>query len=274
MVRARSISPGREAPGRDPRLAVSHGLVPQLDERRGTSWSRKPVSGLPVRNRPRASEREIEVCGRCHSRRSQLTDDVTAADSLHDGFRVALLEPGLYWPDGQMRDEVFNYGSFLQSRMYAQGVTCGDCHEPHSGRLRAGGDGVCLQCHEPKLATPAHHFHPVESAGARCAACHMPTTVYMQIDARHDHAFRIPRPDLSASLGTPNACTNCHGDRSPQWAVDAIRAHYPRPRRGLQSFGVAFAALERHEPGAARDVAAIATDAGQPAIVRASAWRA
>lgn len=260
------------APAKNTALAASRGLDVSFLERRGTTWSRVPATEKPVRSAPRTTDREIEVCGRCHSRRSQLTDEVTAADSLHDGFRVALLEPGLYWPDGQMRDEVFNYGSFLQSRMYAAGVTCGDCHEPHSGRLRLEGDATCLQCHAPQLATAAHHFHPTESAGARCTACHMPTTTYMQIDPRHDHSFRIPRPDLAVSSGVPNACTNCHTNRSPGWAAKTIRAHYPRPQSGFQTFGPAFAALEQGEPGAAARVAAIATDTAQPAIVRASAF--
>lgn len=250
--------------------AGTFGLQVALNERRDVTWSRH-ATGVPVRSTPRVSEREIEVCGRCHSRRSQLTDEVTAADSLHDGFRVALLEPGLYWPDGQMRDEVFNYGSFQQSRMHAAGVTCSDCHEPHSGRPRFDGDATCLQCHEAKLATPAHHFHATESPGARCTACHMPTTTYMEVDARHDHSFRIPRPDLSVSLGTPNACTACHADRNAEWAAKSIRAHHPQPLPGYQSFGSAFAALERGEAGAAAGVAAIAGDAAQPAIVRASA---
>ena len=54
---------------------------------------------------------------------------------------------GLYYADGQMQDEVYNYGSFKQSRMFAAGVTCSDCHDPHSDKLKASGDGVCLQCH-------------------------------------------------------------------------------------------------------------------------------
>lgn len=260
-----------QTPGKHPALSATRGLDVAFTERRGVTWSRNVATDQPVRSAPRTTDREIEVCGRCHSRRSQLTDEVTAADSLHDGFRVALLELGLYWPDGQMRDEVFNYGSFLQSRMYAAGVTCGDCHEPHAGRLRLEGDATCLQCHAPQLATPAHHFHRPESAGARCAACHMPTTTYMQIDPRHDHSFRIPRPDLSLSLGVPNACTNCHADRSPAWAAQAIRAQHPQPQPGFQDFGAAFAALEHGGPGAAARVAAIATNAAEPAIVRASA---
>ena len=113
--------------------------------------------------------------------------------------------------DGQMLDEVYNYGSFKQSRMFAAGVTCSDCHEPHSAKLRAPGDGVCLQCHAAdKYAAVAHHRHATADPPLACASCHMPARTYMVVDMRHDHSFRIPRPDLSAKLGTPNACNDCH----------------------------------------------------------------
>ena len=158
-----------------------------------------------MRSQPRSSSREIEVCARCHARRGQFSDEHVAGEPLHDAFRPALIEPGLYWPDGQMRDEVYNYGSFLTSRMAAAGVTCSDCHEPHSQQLRAEGNAVCAQCHLPsRFDTPAHHHHHEQgSDGARCASCHMPATTYMVVDPRHDHSFRIPRPDRGATLGVP-----------------------------------------------------------------------
>jgi predicted CXXCH cytochrome family protein len=156
---------------------------------------------------------------------------VTAASNLHDGFRIALLEPGLYFPDGQMLDEVYNYGSFLQSRMYARGVTCADCHDPHTQALRAPGNGVCAQCHDAaSYDAPGHTMHPAGSPGASCAECHMPTRVYMGVDARHDHSFRIPRPDRTLSLGVPNACDKCHAERG-RWARGRSRHKPPAPGR-------------------------------------------
>jgi len=248
------------------------GLLARLDERRGVSWPIDPATGHAKRSAPRSSSREIDVCARCHARRGQFTDEHAAGQPFHDAFRPALIEPGLYWPDGQMRDEVYNYGSFLTSRMAAAGVTCGDCHEPHGGTLRAPGNAVCAQCHlAEKFDTPAHHHHEQGSAGAWCAACHMPATTYMVVDPRHDHSFRIPRPDRSVALGVPNACNACHGDRDEPWAADAVRAWYPDPKPGFQYFAETFAAADDGDGRARASLVALAEDATQPPIVRASA---
>jgi predicted CXXCH cytochrome family protein len=258
----------------DPRPGSGNGLTTRLDERRGVSWSRDPATGQPQRSAPRASEREIEACARCHARRSQLTDEIDAGDSLHDGFRIAVLEPGLYHPDGQVLAEVYEYGSFLQSRMYAAGVTCSDCHEPHTQELRAEGDSLCAQCHDAaKYESPAHHFHSAGPGAPRCVSCHMPSATFMQIDVRHDHSLRVPRPDLSARLGTPDACTSCHAERGARWAAEQIAARAPAGPKGVQQFADAFAGLERGQTGALDAVAAIAVDGSQAPIVRASAWR-
>ena len=156
---------------------------------------------------------------------------------MGDDYRVALLDEDHYFPDGQIKEEDYEYGSFIQSRMFHAGVTCSDCHEPHSSRLRAEGNGVCAQCHSAqKYDSPAHHFHKVGSAGARCVECHMPTRTYMVVDARRDHSIRIPRPDLSVKLGTPNACTNCHTDKSAQWASDSVNKWYGHTPEGFQQF--------------------------------------
>ena len=111
---------------------------------------------------------------------------------------VSPLARGLYHADGQMLDEVYNYGSFKQSKMFAAGVTCGDCHDPHGAKPRAAGDGVCLQCHSSdKYAAAAHHRHEAANPSLSCASCHMPVRTYMVVDRRHDHSFRVPRPDVS-----------------------------------------------------------------------------
>ncbi len=144
------------------------------------------------------------MCARCHARRGQIHEDYVHGQPIGDDYRVALLEGDLYFPDGQIKGEVYEYGSFIQSRMFDAGVTCSDCHDPHTLQLRAEGNGVCLQCHlAQKYDSPKHHFHKPGSAGAQCVGCHMPTRTYMVIDDRRDHSIRIPRPDLSVKLGTP-----------------------------------------------------------------------
>jgi len=253
---------------------LQRGLNVRLDERKGISWQPHPVTGKPQRSAPRTTAHELEVCARCHSRRAQLTDTVTAADPLTQGFTPALIDQDLYFDDGQMREEVYNHVSFLQSRMQAHGVTCSDCHEPHSQTLRAPADGVCLQCHaSASYAQTSHHFHPVESAGARCANCHMPVRTYLQVDQRHDHSLRIPQPAVSAAVGAPDVCTSCHSTRDSRWAQRIIDQHYPEATPAFQTFGRAFAALRQHQPGAAAAVTALARDSQQPAVVRASALR-
>jgi predicted CXXCH cytochrome family protein len=201
----------------------NHGLNIALDEREGVSWLADSGGDTIHRSRPRESEREIQMCARCHSRRGEIYEDYVHGQAVDDDYRVALLDQGIYFQDGQIKGEVYEYGSFVQSRMFHAGVTCSDCHEPHSLKLRADGNNVCLQCHSaPKYDSPKHHFHQKGSPGAQCVECHMPSRTYMIIDARRDHSLRIPRPDLSAKIGTPNACTNCHKDKSSQWATDSL----------------------------------------------------
>jgi predicted CXXCH cytochrome family protein len=257
----------RRAPG------IPHkGFGFTLDDRADVNWTRPAGAATARRNEPRRSTTEIETCARCHARRGQFADDGPPGGLLTDSYRPALLEGDLYWPDGQMRGEVYNYGSFLQSRMYAAGVTCSDCHEPHSQRLRAPGNLVCAQCHDAvRFDAPSHTHHAAGSPGAQCAACHMPTTTYMQVDARHDHSLRIPRPDRTVTMGVPNACNACHRDRSAAWAAARIAAWSPHPPPGNQRFAEALDAATRSAPGAAELLRQVVADDSQPSIARASA---
>jgi tetratricopeptide (TPR) repeat protein len=248
------------------------GLTVALHERRGASWTIDSTSGNARRNPARVSSRELDVCAQCHSRRGQFSNGYRAGEPLLDHYRPALLSAGLYHPDGQQRDEVYDWGSFLSSRMHAAGVSCSDCHEPHAARLRAPRNAVCGQCHQSsKYEATSHHFHAQGSAGSECVACHMPTETYMGVDPRHDHSFRIPRPDASVALGVPNACGHCHDDRSPDWAAAEIRRRHSQPNPGFQTFAESFAAADRGDPGSSVALAAIVADPAHSAIARASA---
>jgi Flp pilus assembly protein TadD len=192
----------------------------------------------------------IDTCAQCHSRRSQLDDEFVAGNDYLNHYRPSLLDAGLYTPDGQILDEVYVYNSFMSSRMADAGVTCNDCHDAHTGTPRLAGNALCTQCHSltprqsfPTLVarnydTPDHHFHtPGNTAspgrdGTACIDCHMPTRVYMQVDERRDHSFRVPRPDLSAEYaGVPNTCNSCHTDRDAKWAADVIIDKFGYERR-------------------------------------------
>ena len=250
----------------------SQGLTVLLDERRGINWTRDPATGEPKRSVARASDRELSVCAQCHSRRSQIAEGYRAGQPLLDHYLPALLTPDLYHTDGQQKAEVYIWGSYLESRMNAAGVTCSDCHDPHTEKLRASGNSVCAQCHAAaRYDTPSHHHHAVNAAGSQCVDCHMPATTYMVIDPRRDHSIRVPRPDESLALGVPNACNDCHRDRNAAWAAGAVRKWLGRDAVGYQSFARAFGAAESGNPSAVPALAQLATDAKQPAIVRASA---
>ena len=248
------------------------GLTVRLGERRDVAWTVDPTTGNPVRSKPRLSEREIEVCAQCHARRSQIADGYVPGKPFLDFYRPALLDPPLYYADGQQRGEVYKWGSFLQSRMYAKGVTCSDCHDPHSGKLRAQGNAVCAGCHLPaKYDTAEHHHHPPGSAGAACTACHMPTTTYMVNDPRHDHSLRVPRPDQSVKFGTPNPCTGCHAEHDAGWAAAQIKTWYGHDPQGYQHYAAAFSDAAVGARNAGAELRTIAADATQPPIARATA---
>jgi predicted CXXCH cytochrome family protein len=251
---------------------TNKGLVISFNERKGIEWVPDPQSGNARLSAPRNTEREIQLCARCHSRRSQPFADYRYGQSLMDTYLPTVLHQGLYYADGQIEDEVYEYGSFVQSRMYRAGVTCSDCHEPHSLKLRTPGNGLCLQCHaQTQYDTPKHHFHPLGSAGASCVECHMPAKLYMSIDSRRDHSFRIPRPDLSVALGTPNACSACHTDKPAQWAASTIREWYGHDSKGYQNFAQALHAARTSAMGAEALLSALLRDEAQPAIARATA---
>jgi len=251
------------------------GLAERFSERRDATWTPNAETGNVRRSAPpRPLRAEVETCGLCHARRSEFSEAWTPGQSLSDTHMVSLLGRGLYHADGQMLDveETYNYGSFKQSKMFAAGVTCSDCHDPHSAKLRLAGDNTCLQCHsQEKFADIRHHRHEAVNPPLACASCHMPTRSYMVIDTRHDHSFRIPRPDVSVKLGTPNACNDCHTDKPPEWSAAAIERWYGPNRKGFQNYAAAFHSAWNDQPDATRLLAIVAADSNAPAIARASA---
>jgi tetratricopeptide (TPR) repeat protein/nitrate/TMAO reductase-like tetraheme cytochrome c subunit len=249
-----------------------NGLTVALDERRGVNWIPQAATGIATRSKPRETSREIEVCAQCHARRAQIAEGYHAGRRFLDHYLPSLLSAGLYENDGQQRDEVYNWGSFLQSRMHAKGVTCSDCHDPHSAKVRAPGNSICAACHLPSRYDDAkHHFHKAGTKGAECASCHMPTRTYMVVDPRHDHSFRVPRPDLSVKLGTPNACNDCHRDRKAQWAAQAVARWHGDSRRQEWSAAEAFSAARKGSTSAEVALLKAIEDATVPSIQRATA---
>ena len=187
-------------------------------------------------------------------------------------YRPALLTEGLYFADGQIQDEVYEYGSFLQSKMHAAGVTCSNCHNPHDLKVPVSADRVCATCHLPeKFATPAHTFHKAGSTGSSCVSCHMTTRDYMVVHARHDHSFRVPRPDLSVAIGTPNACTQCHRNKSNAWAAEAALRWWGDKARAEPHYGQIMYAAREELASAEEALQQLVGDSARPAIRRATA---
>lgn len=250
---------------------ATRGLVTALDDRAGAAWVMNLDTGIAERSKTRIDPpRQPEACGRCHSRRGVIAPEYEYGRLLTETHLPALLDESLYFADGQIRDEVYVYGSFLQSRMHRAGVSCSDCHDPHSLELVTGDDpnAVCAQCHLPAaFATEEHRRHPPDVAG--CVDCHMRERTYMVVDNRRDHSFRIPRPDLSERLGTPNACNACHTDRDPSWAIAAVSEWYGNGVFKRPEFATALSAARAgHANDALRDVL---RSPEQPGIARATA---
>lgn len=226
---------------------------------------------------------ELQSCARCHSRRNQVSVDDAHGRPFHDDFVPDTLRPGLYFPDGQAQDEVYEHGSFLQSKMHAAGLRCSDCHDPHSARLRRPGNQLCTHCHQSKknpnypslqnkdYNSKAHHFHSPGKAGSNCVDCHMPTQTFMSVDARHDHSFPIPRPDLTQRIGVPNACNQCHKDKSPEWSKAFMEKWYGSGVFQRPSFAIALKGGREGHPMALASLLKRAQNPQQANIVRATA---
>ena len=263
---------------------------------RHVEWAELPDMARPrtenyklmVKTGEISSRKQVELCAPCHSRRAILGDYTHAEPNLLDSLLPSLLTEELYFPDGQILAEDYVYGSFTQSKMYRRDVRCSDCHDVHSIKLVKKGNALCLQCHRAAVYdSKEHHFHkkkgekgePIRSkegkvlfevgTGAECVQCHMPGRYYMGIDYRPDHSLRLPRPDLSIKLGTPNACNRCHGDKTTLWSEQYITKWYGPGRRA--HYGTIIAAGRKQLPEARQDLIKLAGDPLYPVIVRATA---
>jgi tetratricopeptide (TPR) repeat protein len=240
--------------------------------------------GLLINYRKMTGQGVVETCARCHSRRYAVSENDAHGRTFLDDFMPELLREGSYHADGQIKDEVYVYGSFVQSKMYHNGVSCNDCHNPHTLKLRKEGNALCMTCHQaspPKerfatlsvknYNTPEHHFHPPDSGGAQCVSCHMPATTYMQVDPRRDHSFSVPRPDLTDKHGTPNACIRCHTDKPASWATAAMNEWYGESWQQRPNIATVLTPARQAAPEALNPLLALLKDPQQTDIIRATA---
>jgi tetratricopeptide (TPR) repeat protein/nitrate/TMAO reductase-like tetraheme cytochrome c subunit len=214
------------------------------------------------------------VCAQCHSRHVQISEnDYINSNAFGERYMLNMINSEQYHADGQVYDEVFVYGSFLQSKMARNGVTCTNCHNPHSNELVIPKEAVCLQCHDAEnYAKQSHHKHQESGQGAQCVNCHMPETTFMKVDRRADHSWHIPRPDLSERIGTPDTCLNCHSNKDSKWSAQQIVNWYPNSAiRSTEHFAPAFAAVDAGYAQAASVLSHIAQNKDNADIIRASA---
>lgn len=216
------------------------------------------------------SKEQVDQCARCHARREQITPAFDHTGTFMDHYVPAVLRDDLYYPDGQIKEEDYEYASFLQSKMYMNGVKCANCHNPHSLKLVKPGNALCGQCHSlKKFEATSHTFHALNTEASQCVNCHMAGTTYMGNDFRRDHSFRVPRPDQSVLYATPNACNNCHKEKTAQWAATAIEKRYGKTRK--PHFSDVLTLASTRTPASAKGLMRLLQDKKQPPIVKATA---
>ncbi len=244
--------------------------------------------GLLVQTSNINSETLINQCAYCHSRRTSFGDFVHPREDLFDIISPQLPVEPFYYPDGQILEEDYVYSSFSQSKMHQNNVRCTNCHNPHSLKLRHEGNNLCYQCHkQEKYGNHEHHYHKSfneegeglildngkktikAGEGSLCVNCHMPGRFFMGVDFRRDHSMRIPRPDLSDRLQTPNACTQCHSDRSNEWAAGFTAKWYAKPNRF--HFGETMYLAAGNDTSALKGLYKILDDENSSAIIKAAA---
>lgn len=213
---------------------------------------------------------QMNMCASCHSRRVKLTQNMVPGKHFEDQYLLQNLSEEFYHADGQIEDEDYVFGSFVQSKMYHNDVTCTDCHDAHTLKLKEVGNKLCMQCHEPKYDTPSHHYHKQDTDGSQCINCHMTGVTYMGVDYRRDHSFRVPRPDQSVAYGTPNACNTCHQDKSNKWAANKIVEWYGYKRPDHFSDALLLSNRDKISEKERESLDVFINDLNYPAIARAT----
>jgi tetratricopeptide (TPR) repeat protein len=286
----------------------------ELANSRSLFWDRHHGYGL-AKLKGDSVEPQLQTCAPCHSRRAELTGNFQPGKQFCNHYQLETMTPATYYADGQIKDEVYVYGSFIQSKMYHQGIRCTDCHDPHSLERIHPGNETCTSCHQHtagKYDVPSHHHHAVGTEGAKCVNCHMPHTTYMGVDPRRDHSLRVPRPDLSVKLSTPNACSHCHVSdqldslppqtkellqdkeysawlllrdqgneaveqaiaKADQWCDDACEKWYGKDRKTPMQFAEMITAFRQGEPGSVNGMLKLATSKSTDPINAAAIARA
>lgn len=245
---------------------------------------KKPVTGdkpvVPKKDptvKKLTRDQMLETCAACHARRGELTGDLVPGESFYDHFNLMVPDgTEVYYPDGQVHEEDYEFTAFLGSKMHAAGVRCVDCHDAHTGKTQLVGNALCMQCHSgiaprpgvklaPTIDPVAHSRHGEASTGNQCVSCHMPVTDYMQRHPRHDHGFTIPDPQLTKDHAIPNACNRCHTDKDTEWAIKATNNWYgEKMNRSTRSRAILFAKARQGDPATRAQLIALLKQPNEP----------
>lgn len=236
------------------------------------NWKMDPAKQTMLPETITGNDTLIATCARCHARAARFTDEYVHGQSFLQSHIPATANAVNYYIDGQIKDEDYEYASFLQSKMYAKGVTCINCHDPHSMKIKASGNNLCSSCHSPaKYDGPQHSYHKATGTGNKCVSCHMPTTNYMVVDARLDHSIRIPRPDHSLTMGTPNACNKCHTDKTVKWAADNFTKWFGAKLPAEKDYAELMQNISRYMQESEPSLYTLLSRTQYPAVIRATA---
>ncbi|HKE59313.1 MAG TPA: hypothetical protein VKB46_21540 [Pyrinomonadaceae bacterium] len=233
-----------------------------------TWWRLQPEQSRQIVNpRKLTAERSLMICGHCHGQRTPepferiqtiLTsgDPYNAGDNLAQFYRPITQNSTIgnvafanrFWANGSPRLTAYEYQGILRSNCFIKGeagkqINCLTCHSMHegdpAGQITSENrtDKPCLACHQ-KFSTPtalvAHTQHKQESSGSRCYNCHMPRVVYGVMSFHPTHDITIPQPQLTVSQAVPNACNQCHFDRSVNWSITEAKRLWPSQFGNLQ----------------------------------------
>lgn len=256
-------------------LATANSGFAQSLKRRD-NWQFKAGKSTAVRDASAAvsfDHGQVDDCAACHSRRIAFSDG--AEERVEDRpfsshYIPRLAIPDLYHTDGQIRDEVYVYGSFSQSKMAASGVVCSNCHDPHSGKTRAQDNSLCTQCHlSSSYDAPTHTLHKSGTEGSQCIDCHMPANRYMGVDDRRDHAFRVPNPWVNEALGSPDVCLSCHTDKDSEWSQLQLVAKKAQIFGDYSDIGTAVMLYQQDFSKGEQRIQELIQDPSQPPMRRA-----
>ena len=175
-----------------------------------------------------------------------------------------------FWSDGMVRVSGREYNGLIESPCFQEGeLSCLSCHSMHKSlddprplslwavdqlKPKMDGDQACLQCHKSfRQNVSEHTHHKAQSTGSRCYNCHMPYTTYGLLKAIRSHQIDIPTVAASLKTGRPNACNQCHLDKTLEWAAAYMEDWYgqskPELNREQQSVAASLLWLLRGDAG-------------------------